>query len=126
MTEPEQPKTEPTPETNTVAASSSKIDDPLVLEYANSLKESLGELYDADMDKMEIKERISTMKLVKKSMDKLLKDRKSEGKAPIDPKPETKHKVLNAIQRAEQGIDPLEHIRTSRTSAFSSARKNIK
>lgn len=108
------PKTEP----------SSKEIDPLLLEYEKDLKSQIGEMYDPEFDQLSLKDRINNMRLIKKTMDKIVNDRKSEGNPPIKPEPQTTQKILNAVERQAQGIDPLDHLRQSKNSIFSSARKN--
>lgn len=86
-------------------------DDPLIIEYASSLQKELGEFYDADFDKLPVKERINQMKIVKKTIDKMPK--RSEGAVPISPEPEGLHKQKNVLERWQEGYQP------SRTSVFS-------
>lgn len=79
------------------------IDDPLLVEYANTLKEQLGDVYDAEFDKLPLKERIANMKLQQKTLEKM--GHRSEGKKPKEPEPDTKkNKVLNHLERFEAGI----------------------
>jgi len=89
-----------------------EVEDPLVLEYAENLKAQLGDLYEAEYDKLPLKDRIATMKIVKKTLDKI--PNRSEGKAPIVPEPDVnKSKVKNHIQRYEAGEDLLSLPKTS-------------
>jgi hypothetical protein len=73
-----------------------------VLEYADTLKATLGELYKPEWDKIAVKERIERMKIVKDVMDAYPK--RSEGKPPIAPDPkDTTPKVKNHWERWNSG-----------------------
>jgi len=81
-------------------------DDPLVLEYADTLKNQIGKLYDSSLDALPLKERISAMKLIKGVMDKM--PVRSEGKPPIEPKPASMvEKVKNHVERQESGLNTI-------------------
>ena len=125
MTEPEN---NPTPPNN---AEKPKNDppaveiDPLLVDYANDLKSQLGELYDTDLDKLPLKDQIASMKLLKKASEKLVSNRKSEGKSPIDPTPEPKNKVKDHVTRYAEGWTPFTN--PNRRSIFSiTTRENNK
>lgn len=75
----------------------------MVVEYADNLKTQLGDLYDAkEYDKLPLKERIATMKIIKKTLDKM--PTRSEGKPPIAPEPEGAYaKVKDHVDRWKAG-----------------------
>lgn len=81
-------------------------DDPLVLEYAESLKKEIGKMYDPSLDNLPVKEKITAMKLIKSVMEKI--PARSEGKPPIEPKPASMiEKVKNHVERAEAGLNTI-------------------
>lgn len=72
------------------------------MEYAENLKAELGEFYEADFDKLALKQRIEAMKIVKKAMSKL--PIRSEGKAPRAPEPDiNKNRIKTHVERWEAG-----------------------
>lgn len=98
--------------------------DPLLKDYANDLKSQLGDLYDTDLDQLPLKEQIASMKLLKKASEKLSLNRKSEGKAPIDPTPEPKNKVKDHVTRYAEGWSPFTN--PNRRSVFSISTRESK
>lgn len=103
-----QEETNPTEQTSNTNPITPPIntDDPLVLEYADTLKNQIGKLYDSSLDALPVKERISAMKLIKGVMDKM--PVRSEGKPPIEPKPASMvEKVKNHVERQEAGLNTI-------------------
>jgi len=85
---------------------------PLELEYVENLKVQLGELYDAEFDKLSFQERVANMKIVKKTMEKMPK--RSEGQVPIQPDPvPIQNQVKNHLERIATGDDLLKNRPTS-------------
>lgn len=82
----------------------------MVLEYAETLKSQIGNLYEPEYDKLSLKERIATMKTIKRVMDK--QPVRSEGRLPVQPEPDIKDKKFkNHLERAAEG--DLKPIKTS-------------
>jgi len=65
--------------------------DPLVIDYAESLKKSLGKEYDADLDKLPIRERINIMKHLSSMKSKMRAKTAKAAKARV-PQPTQKSK----------------------------------
>ena len=65
--------------------------DPLVIDYAESLKKSLGKQYDPELDKLGIRERITIMKHLSAMRSKMRAETKKSAKARI-PKPKANAK----------------------------------
>jgi len=77
------------------------VDDPLVVEYAENLKTQLGKFYDAKYDALNLKDRITTMKIVKETMDK--NPMRSEGNSPEAPAPPIVNKVKDHVDNWASG-----------------------
>lgn len=109
----EQPKIDTPNSEDKKTESEVKIpDDPLIVEFAETLKTQLGDCYDQEFDKLPLKDRIQQMKLVKKTMEKLaVSQKRSEGKAPIEPDPvPLKNKVKSVFDRHTEGLDLIDSL----------------
>jgi hypothetical protein len=77
-------------------------DDPMIKEYADTLKQQVGDMWEKEDNKLPVKEQIIKLKIIKKTMDKM--PARSEGKPPIAPEPEGLHtKVKNHVERWNAG-----------------------
>lgn len=77
-------------------------DDPMITEYAEMLKQQIGSMWEKEDNQLPLKEQISKLKIIKKTMDKM--PTRSEGTPPIAPEPEGLHnKVKNHVDRWASG-----------------------
>lgn len=92
----------------------------MIVEYAELLKVQLGKLYDPELDQKPLKERIDEMKIVKKTMDKLQGNRRSEGQAPIDPMPSINTPIQTVVDKCkDRNYDPFKSIPRNSVFGFS-------
>jgi len=71
------------------------------VEYADTLKKSLGTYYDADLDKLSVPDRIKAMKIIKATVDKM--PVRSEGEQPNPPPIPTKNHVKTHVDAWNAG-----------------------